>query len=124
MYVPYNPNPLNRKTEDCVVRAISKIMDIPWEKAYINLSLKGLEMCDWGSSNAVWGEYLKDNGFTREIVQDTCPDCYTVDDFCKDHPTGEYVLGTGTHAVAVINGDYFDTWQSGDEVPIYAYRKG
>lgn len=123
MYVPFNPNPINRKTEDCVVRAIAKVLDIPWEKAYMELSVKGLELCDWGNSNSVWGEFLKDKGFVREIIPDTCPDCYTVEDFCKDNPVGTYVLGTGTHAVAVVDGSYFDTWQSGDQVPIYAYRK-
>ena len=106
MYVPFNPNPINRKTEDCVVRAIAKVLDIPWEKAYMELSVKGLELCDWGNSNSVWGEFLKDKGFVREIIPDTCPDCYTVED-----------------SVAVVDGSYFDTWQSGDQVPIYAYRK-
>ena len=123
MYIPFNPNPANRKTEDCVIRAVAKVLDIPWEKAYMELSVKGLELCDWGSSNAVWGEFLKDKGFVREIVPDTCPDCYTIEDFCKDNPIGTFVLGTGTHAVACVDGSYFDTWQSGDETPIYAYRK-
>lgn len=123
MYVLYNPNPLNKKTDDCVVRAIAKALDMTWEQAYMALSVKGLEMCNWGNSNEVWGSFLKDKGFVREVIPNTCPDCYTVEDFCKDNPTGIYVLGTGTHAVAVIDGNYFDAWQSGNEVPVYAYRK-
>lgn len=123
MYIPFNPNPVSRKTNDCVIRAVSKVLDIPWEEAYIMLSLKGLEMYDWGNSNEVWGALLRDNGFVREIIPNTCPDCYTVDDFCRDHPSGTYVLGTGTHAVACVDGSYYDTWQSGETVPIYVYRK-
>ena len=123
MYIPYNPNPANRKTDDCVIRAVAKVLDIPWEKAYIMLSVKGLETYDLPNSNSVWGSVLRDNGFVREIIPNTCPDCYTVEDFCAENPTGVYVLGTGTHAVACIDGNYYDTWQSGEQIPIYAYRK-
>ena len=123
MYIPYNPNPANRKTDDCVIRAVAKVLDIPWEKAYISLAVKGLETYDLPNANNVWGSLLRDNGFVREIIPNTCPDCYTVEDFCTDNPTGTYVLGTGTHAVACIDGNYYDTWQSGQQVPVYVYRK-
>ena len=123
MYIPYKPTPANRKTDDCVIRAVAKVLDIPWEKAYIMLSVKGLETYDLPNSNSVWGSVLRDNGFVREIIPNTCPDCYTVEDFCAENPTGVYVLGTGTHAVACIDGNYYDTWQSGEQIPIYAYRK-
>lgn len=123
MYIPYNPNPANRRTDDCVIRAVAKVLDIPWERAYIMLSVKGLEMYAWGNSNDVWGSLLRENGFVREIIPNTCPDCYTIEDFCRDNPTGTYVLGTGTHAVAVVDGNYYDTWQSGEQTPIYVYRK-
>mgnify|MGYP007038282472 FL=1 len=62
-------------------------------------------------------------GYTMKPIPDTCPDCYTVREFCKDHPMGTYVLGTGSHVVAVRDGNYFDTWNSGDEVPIIYWRK-
>ena len=123
MYIPFNPNPINKKTDDCVIRAISKVLDLPWEKVYMLLCLKGLEMYDWGNANEVWGSLLRDNGFVRESIPNTCPDCYTVEDFCKDNPSGTYVLGTSTHAVAVIDGNYYDTWQSGESVPMYVYRR-
>ena len=123
MYIPYNPNPANLKTDDCVIRALSKVLEIPWEKAYIMLCVKGLEKCSLPNANSVWDAVLRENGFVREIIPNTCPDCYTVNDFCRDNPTGVYVLGTGTHAVACVDGNYFDTWQSGGETPIYMYRK-
>ena len=123
MYIPFNPNPLNKKTDDCVIRAISKVLDVPWERAYIMLAVKGLETYDLPNANNVWGALLREHGFVREIIPNTCPDCYTVEDFCRDNPVGTYVLGTGTHAIAVIDGSYFDTWQSGEQTPIYVYRK-
>jgi hypothetical protein len=33
------------------------------------------------------------------------------------------MLATGTHVVAVIDGNYYDTWDSGDEVPIALWKK-
>ena len=125
MYSYYNPNPIkNKRVGDCVVRALSKATNQSWEETYIELCLLGYIMGDWGSSNAVWNAYLKSKGFTREIVSNDCPECYTINDFCKEYPQGVYVIGTGTHAVCVIDGTIYDTWQSGDETPIYYYRKG
>ena len=40
-----------------------------------------------------------------------------------DNPEGKYLLATGTHVVTVIDGDYYDTWDSGDEIPIYYFTK-
>ena len=75
------------------------------------------------SSNAVWGAYLRHQSFRRYIIPNECPDCYTVSDFCCDYPKGVYVLATGTHVVTVIDGEYYDTWDSGNEVPIYYFKK-
>lgn len=80
-------------------------------------------MSDMPSSNPVWGSYLKQNGFLQESIPNTCPDCYTIEDFCRDHPKGIYILGTGTHVVCVVDGDHFDAWDSGNEIPIYYFRR-
>lgn len=122
MYIYYNPNPIGAKTNDCTIRAISKATDKTWTDVYVGLFIKGYSMKDMPASNAVWSAYLIDNGFRRYTLP-TCPDCYTVREFSKDYPDGVYVLGTGTHAVAVIDGDYYDTWDSGDEIPIYYFRR-
>lgn len=119
----YNPNPRQKLVGDCVIRAISIVTDQDWEKTYLDLALQGYMMKDMPSSNNVWGEYLINKGFTRHIIPNTCPMCYTVDEFCKDNPNGCYLLATGTHAVAVVDGNYLDTWDSGNEIPIYYWRE-
>lgn len=81
-------------------------------------------MYDMPSSNAVWGNYLLKIGYKRYAVNTDCYECYTISDFCFEHPRGVYLLATGTHAVAVINGNYYDTWDSGNENPIYYWTKG
>jgi len=122
MFVYFNPNPIKR-TDDCVIRAICRVLDLPWEKVYMGLCIKGLQLYDWGNNNEVWDAYLRDKGFVREIVPNTCPNCYTVEDFCQDHPTGAFILGTGTHAVAAVDGNFYDSYYSGDKAPLYFYRK-
>lgn len=123
-FVYYNPNPQNKLVGDCVIRAIAKLTDKSWEDTYMNIALQGYMMKDMPSSNHVWGTYLHDNGFVQRVLPDTCPDCYTVYDFCVDHPKGTYLLAIGSHVVAVQDGNYFDTWDSGDELPIYYWQKG
>lgn len=118
-----NMNPDRLDTSDCVVRAVALVMDLDWDGAYADLSMQGYAMHRILMVNDVWGEYLKLNGFKRSIIPDTCPNCYTIKDFCLDHPRGRYVVATGSHVVAVVDGNYYDTWDSGDEVPIYFWWK-
>lgn len=122
-YFKTNPNPLKKLVGDCTVRAVGLAMDKSWEDAYVELCLTGMKLCDMPSSNDVWGAYLLNNGFERHIIPDTCPSCYTVNDFCHEHPVGTYVLGTGTHAICVIDGTIYDTWNSGDKVPLFYFEK-
>lgn len=122
MYIRYNSNPINNRVGDCVVRAISKVMDKSWDDTYIAICVQGFTMYDMPDSNAVWGAYLLENGFSRYVIPNTCPNCYTVKDFCRDYPKGKYLLATGTHLIASISGNYYDTWDSGDE-PIIFYWK-
>ena len=123
MYVFFNPNPERKLVGDCVIRAISKLLNQSWERTYIDLVIQGYIMADMPSSDVVWQAYLKRNGFNRYVIPNTCPDCYTVADFAADHPTGSYLLFVGQHVVTVVDGDYYDSWDSGYRVPIYYFTK-
>ncbi len=122
-YIFVNPNPENALNGDCTVRALCLALQKPWHEVYLGLCAIGFELCDMPSSNRVWGQYLLDKGFIKHMLPDACPNCYSIRDFCLDHPSGVYVLGTGSHVVAVIEGDYYDTWNSGDEQPLYFFKK-
>lgn len=80
-------------------------------------------MADMPSADRVWWALLEDLGFTKKKIIDLCPDCYTVRDFCRDHPYGIFILGPKEHAVTVIDGDYFDSWDSGNTVPGYYFMR-
>ena len=122
-YQYFQNNPSGKILGDCVVRAISLATDESWQKTYIGLALQGFLMSDLPNSDAVWGAYLKNNGFVRHSIPNTCPDCYTIEDFALEHPEGVYVLGTGTHAVCLINGTIMDAWDSSTETPIFYYTR-
>lgn len=124
MWVQYNPNPVRSDgVGDCSVRAIAKALDLTWEQAYARLALNGYLMGDVISSDLVWGSVLRQAGFTRELVPNTCPDCYTVDEFCKDHPEGLFVIKSNDHVAVVKNGVLFDSWDSSMNTPIYYWTK-
>ena len=122
-WVPYNENPQGNRVGDCTVRAIAKAMNVDWDTAFAGICVQGFAMKDMPSGNAVWGRYLMQKGYRRKLVPDECPDCYTLAAFCDDHPRGTYIVAFGSHVVAVIDGDYYDTWDSGQEIPIYYFAK-
>ena len=123
MWIYANPNPCRQEEPDCVVRAISVATGMTWDKVHNDLcDLSGL-LCTMPSVNWLWGKYLTSIGFDRFILPDTCPDCMRVKRFCEAYPDGTFVAGTGSHAVAIIDGDYYDTWNSGDEVLTFFYKR-
>lgn len=124
MWVEYNPNPTGRRTGDCSVRAIAKALDTDWETAYNLTSDAGFLMGDMPSSDSVWGAVLRQNGFYRKAIPNSCPECYTAEDFCKDHPYGVFVLGFGGHVATLVDGVLYDSWDSSGNIPqFYWYRK-
>ncbi len=123
MWRSYNANPDSKNVGDCVIRSICTAQNAPWEDAYIGVCAQGLQLHDLPSANRVWGAYLRQQGYTRHALPNTCPDCYTVADFAADHPAGTYIMALPNHVVCVQDGDWLDTWDSGDETPIYYWTK-
>ncbi len=122
-YRKVNPNPKKKRVGDCVIRALSIATNSDWKSTYAKLAYYGYMLSDMPSSNNVWGLFLVDNGFKKKLIPDTYSADYTVRDFCEDHPKGVYVLATGSHAVCAIDGTYMDSWDSGDETPVYYFVK-
>lgn len=124
MFIEYNVNPIARNTEDCGIRAVAVALDISWDDAFDLLARNAKQMGDVMHSNAVIGSVLRQHGFYRSAIPNSCPDCYSIGDFAADHPKGDYVVGTGSHIVAVVDGNIIDTFNSKDLIPLYYwYRK-
>lgn len=121
-WIKYNPNPMDNRAGDCTVRAISKAMSQDWDTSFIWLCIYGFMMCNMPSANCVWGKYLSKNGFKCTMIWEPGKR-YTVDDFCRDNPKGTFILAIDGHVVCVVDGFYYDTWDSGGEIPIYCWAK-
>ena len=114
-----NPNPHGIKVGDCVIRAISIVLGQSWEQTYADLALQGYVMADMPSSNNVWSAYLRSKGFVCEAVAEPM----TIADFADEKKEGSFLAATGTHVVAVIDGNYYDAWDSGDEIVSFYFYK-
>lgn len=124
MWIEYNPNPMGKRVGDCTVRAVSVATNQDWETAYTGLCIQGMQMADMPSNNAVVGAYLKRHGYQRGMLSNECPECYTIKDFCDEHPNGTFVVFTSGHVLTIKDGIAFDSWNSLKENPIFYYEKG
>ncbi len=131
MFIRLNLNPYSLDNGDCVIRALTLALNYNWFMVHDELCFLSRKMADMPSSNRVWKTYLINKGYKETQVENTCPDCLTVERFARSHPKGRYILSTaeyakardnlivtGTHVVAVIDGDWYDTWDSGGDVPL------
>lgn len=123
MWIEWNENPTGRRVGDCAVRAVAVALDVDWETAYSMIAANGFLMGDMPSSDSVWGAVLRQNGFKRYAVPNSCPDCYTARDFAAEHPRGVYVLGFGGHVATVRDGRLYDSWNSENEIPVYYWHR-
>lgn len=122
-YRYYNPNPFLKTTTDCTVRAFTLAFNKSWDEMYVALCAKGFELKEMPSSNNVWRAYMRSHGFTRYYIPDNFDCSYSVRQFCSDNRIGTFLLFVGEHVITVIDGDYYDTWDSGHECPTSFWRK-
>ena len=121
MWKRFNNNPAGRVVGDCAVRAVSVALDTDWETAYDLIASAGYDMGDMPSSDSVWGAVLRQNGFYRSAIPNTCPECYTAEDFARDNPRGTFVLGFGGHVATIRDGVIYDAWDSSKEIPQFVW---
>lgn len=126
-FVYTNPNPADQQiVGDCVVRAVAIALDVDWDEAYILLLLEGYKQKDMPSSDRVWISLLQSSGFRLHSMP-ACVNnsCWTVGQFSEDKSfrKGTFTIGTGGHAVTVIDGDIYDTWDSRNEPVIFYLSK-
>lgn len=115
-WIKYNPNPIpGKRVGDCAIRACCKATNRTWNEVFDALVQIAYRQKDVLSANKVWGEYLADNGYVR-YEPDFPMDVYK---FCCNFPHGTYVLGLDGHVVTVVDGYFYDTWNSAEKNVIY-----
>jgi len=105
-----------------VIRALAIALNKTWYQVYDDLYLVGRWDCSVSCHDEVWGMYLQFHGYEQFMLPESCPRCISIKEFARIFPKGRYIIGTGSHAVAVIDGDYYDSWDSGEEVPSFFWR--
>ena len=123
LWIETNNNPTGRRVGDCAVRAVSVALGVDWETAFALLAKNAYLMGDMPSSDSVWGSVLRQHGFKRYALSNECPDCFTAEDFAREHPHGIYVLGFGGHTATIKDGHIYDSWNSSNEIPQYYWTK-
>ena len=113
MWIRCNPNPKGNIVPDCVIRAVSIALHLSWYEVFDKLSSLARAECSVTCDDKLWGRFLYNMGFIPFTIPANYTRCISVNEFCKLFPNGRYVIGTGNHAVAIINGDYYDSWDSG-----------
>ncbi len=127
-YVYYQPNKLDLKDKygDCTIRALSKALGLSWLDTYlvtVPLCIKYQTPNIFNLPNKLEVEAMESIGFEYHGVSNRKgvkrP---TVKQFAKDHPQGIYIANVANHEVAVVDGKYYDTWDSGNK-PMYGWYK-
>ena len=112
----YNANSAGRTSSDCVPRAISFALKLPYTQVKKEIAARGGggETYKYESN---FGPYIVEHGCVemKNISSDT-----TVSEFADNNPTGAYILQVGrkprtqSHLCCVIDNVIYDTWDCSD----------
>ena len=124
----YNRNPRNRITSDCVVRAISTGLDIPYNEVVMEMALLQCETGYNDRSPELIDRYLKSKGWIKcKQPRKDNNTKYTGREFCMklQHPIYCEELNLpdcnwhrmianigGHHIIAIVEGMIYDIWDS------------
>lgn len=115
----YNANSHGHITTDCVIRAISTVMNQPWEVTYDDLVELGRKYGRVPTDRVIMNKYLMKNGFIKMNEPRTLDNRkMKVSDFIKDrNQTLTAIASLGNqHVAAIVDGVVYDIWNSSDEI--------
>lgn len=122
-YQYYQPNNKDVKDDygDCVIRALTKVLDMNWMGVFVDMLPTCTEYQALHNNQKAYTEYLKSKGFVYTgISNKKGTKRPTVKSFAREHKAGKYFVTVANHVVAIIDGQYFDTWDSGEK-SMYGY---
>lgn len=123
-WIEYNPNPNPKNSSnDCTIRAYCAAENITWDEAYDIACVRGKGMtCMPNEGPAIKDILETEFGYTQHKLSKE-EKKMTVAEFGVKHPEGTFVLITPSHAVTVIDGEYYDSWDSGEKKVKCYYSK-
>ena len=115
-YQYYNPNPREdeRKawdTGDCVVRAFAVAADIDWVEAFDKLVAVARREYRMVNSKDSYRLLFEELGYKYTGCKPVRgKKRMTLEEFCKKHKKGAYIVDISNHMTAVVDGCCWDTW--------------
>ena len=122
-YQYYQPNKkdLKDKYGDCVIRALTKVLNMEWMEVFEDMIPFCREYQALHNNQIVYTEYLKSKGFKYVGISNKKGSKRpTPKTFAKAHKIGTYFVTVANHVVAIVDGIYYDTWDSGEK-SMYGY---
>lgn len=116
----YNANSRDANVGDCVKRSLAIAYGLDYDEVTNSLNaIKRAKHLDKFNVPSVFDEFIRRHGVVRVVSWEDMglgDDPITVSGFCDMFDTGVYILLCGktprrsTHMVAVLNGDFWDSW--------------
>lgn len=113
----YNANPKNRRTEDCVYRALAVAVNLPWATIIGDMAAVAQETGYAPTSKEAISYYLKKRYNIEMYKQPRHSNNrkYTGKEFCKSFNRGTYIISIGTGHISVVKkGKIIDIWDCSD----------
>lgn len=112
-FIKYNNNPKNKKTGDCVIRAIATATNSSWEYVYSKLAELGIKQGLMINDSKNWQKYLESLGYIKQKMP-RGPDGtrYTLEEFATElaEENKIYIVKLAGHLTVIKNKNLIDTW--------------
>ena len=112
-FIKYNNNPKNKKTGDCVIRAIATATNSSWEYVYSKLSELGIEQGLMINDSNNWQKYLENLGYIKQkMPRRSDRTRYTLEEFATElaEENKIYLVKLAGHLTVIKNKKLIDTW--------------
>ena len=108
MFRYYNANPLNRRVNDCTVRAIALATNKTWDSTYEELSKFAQAQAIMLDEVTYIDEYLERR--FKKIYSHRNGLALTVGEFIENNPYGTYLITMNGHITCAVDGIIYDTF--------------
>ena len=112
-FMRYNNNPKEKRTGDCIIRALALALNKSWKEVYTDLFNLSIKMSLIVTDPKVFKKYLKDLDYTQEKMPKTLDNKrYTVEEFIDDiaHKNMTYIISIAKHVTVIKDKKLYDTW--------------
>lgn len=112
-FIKYNNNPKNKKTGDCVIRAIATATNSSWEYVYIKLAELGIRKGLIINDSNNWQKYLEILGYEKQkMPRRSDRTRYTLEEFATEiaEENKIYLVRLAGHLTVIKNKNLIDTW--------------